>query len=143
MSDIAMNDLLPIKEGLVSGDSPDDVRLLGSKCGGCNEVSIGTNVVCLNCGGNKINSIEFSPTGELWTFTIIRHKPPGEYLGPESFEPFGLGLVELPEGLRIMAPLEGDVDSFQIGDQLEIKHWKLTAADGQVYRAFRFASKSN
>jgi uncharacterized OB-fold protein len=143
MTNLASEELLPVKEGLVSGEGPDDVRLLGSKCESCSEVSIGTNVVCLNCGNDNITSIEFSPTGELWTYTLIRHKPPGEYLGPEPFEPFGLGLVELPEGLRIMAPLEGDIDSFRIGDQLQLKPWILTAADGQKYRAFRFASSSN
>ena len=143
MSDSFNGEISPVKEGLVTGDGANEVRLLGSKCEHCAEVSIGTNPVCLNCGSDRIRPIELSTEGELWTYTIVRHKPPGEYLGPEPFQPFALGLVELPEGLRIMAPLEGDVDAFQIGARLQLKPWMLQAADGKTYRAFRFASVAN
>jgi|SRR6056300_234666 uncharacterized OB-fold protein len=142
MSDLSSGELLPVKEGLVSGAGQDDVRLLGSQCDSCGEVSIGTNSVCLNCGSEEIQSIELSTEGELWTYTIVQHKPPGEYLGPEPFQPFGLGLIELPDGVRIMAPLEGDIVSFEIGAKMELKPWVLKGANGQAYRAFRFASVS-
>lgn len=131
----------PVKKGLVNagGDAADDVRLLGSKCANCGEVSIGTNDVCLNCGGDDIEGLELSSEGELWTYTVIRHKPPGDYLGPDPFEPYALALVELADGVRIMAPLEGDVESFEIGSRLRLVPWMLQAEDGQAYRAFRFA----
>lgn len=134
------NEVLPVRAGLVAaGGEPDEVRLLGSKCENCGEVSIGTNSVCLNCGSDQIGSTELSSEGELWTYTVIRHKPPGDYLGSEPFEPFALGLVELADGVRIMAPLDGDVDSFEIGSRLQLVPWMLTASDGQAYKAFRFA----
>jgi uncharacterized OB-fold protein len=135
------NEIQPIKEGLVigGGESSDDVHLLGSQCENCGEVSIGTNSVCLNCGSDQIEAIKLSSEGELWTYTVIRHKPPGDYIGPEPFEPFALGLVELPDGVRIMSPLEGDVDSFQIGAKLRLAPWILKSKDGTAYRAFRFA----
>lgn len=131
----------PVKKGLVNagGDAADDVRLLGSKCANCGEVSIGTNDVCLNCGGDEIEGLELSSEGELWTYTVIRHKPPGDYLGPDPFEPYALALVELADGVRIMAPLEGDVESFEIGSRLRLVPWMLHVEDGQAYRAFRFA----
>ena len=136
------NVIMPIKDGLVNGGGEpcDDVRLLGSKCEHCGEVSIGTNSVCLNCGGDQIEKIELSADGELWTYTIIRHKPPGEYLGPEPFEPYALGLVELTDGVRIMAPLEGTVDSFEIGSRLQLVPWILQSSDGRTYRAFRYST---
>ncbi len=143
MSNRSNAELLPVKEGLVTGAGKDDVTLLGSKCLACKEVSIGTNPVCLNCGSDQIESIKLSSEGELWTYTVVRHKPPGEYLGPDPFQPFGLGLVELAEGVRIMAPLEGETDAFRIGDKLQLKPWILHAADGKAYRAFRFARKSS
>ena len=131
----------PIRKGLVNagGDIADDVRLLGSKCANCGEVSIGSNDVCLNCGGDDIDQIELSSEGELWTYTVIRHRPPGDYLGPDPFEPYALALVELADGVRIMAPLEGDTESFEIGSQVQLVPWMLQAEDGQVYRAFRFS----
>lgn len=134
-------EILPIRHGLVNGggEDPDEVHLLGSKCKNCGEVSIGSNDVCLNCGGDQIESIELSSEGELWTYTIVRHKPPGEYLGPDPFVPFALGLVELSDGVRIMAPIEGDPDSLEIGSLLRLRPWILKASDGQAYRAFKFA----
>lgn len=139
---IRMDELKPVREGLVAGadDDLDDVRLMGSKCKNCGEVSIGANAVCLNCGSDQIESTELSSEGVLWTYTIIRHKPPGDYLGPDPFQPFALGLVELPDGVRIMAPIEGGVDSLEIGAKVELKPWILQSGDGEAYRAFRFAA---
>ena len=138
---VRIDELKPIKEGLVTSATGDidDIQLLGSKCQNCGEVSIGTNAVCLNCGSDQIEAIELSAEGQLWTYTVIRHKPPGDYLGPDPFEPFALGLVELPDGVRIMSPIEGDVESLQIGAKLRLTPWILQSGDGQAYRAFRFA----
>lgn len=137
---IRLDELRPIREGLVASSTGelDDVQLLGSKCETCDEVSIGTNGVCLNCGGEEIQPITLSSEGVLWTFTVIRHKPPGDYLGPEPFEPFALGLIELPEGVRIMAPIDGSISSLEIGARVSLKPWILQSGDGQAYRAFRF-----
>lgn len=136
-----LDDLLPVKDGLISESAADasEVRLLGSKCADCAEASIGTNSVCLNCGSDQIQSVELSSEGTLWTYTVVRHKPPGDYLGPEPFVPFGLGLVELPEGVRVMAPLEGNIEAFVIGSRLRIVPWILQGKDGKAYKAFKFA----
>ncbi len=138
----AAGKLLPVNEGLVTGtdNEPRDVQLLGSKCDRCGEVSLGANAVCLNCGSDRITGIRLAPEGELWTYTVIRHRPPGGYLGPDPFEPFAIGLVELPDGIRVMAPLAGDVDSFEIGCRLRLEPWILQSRDGPAYRAFRFAA---
>lgn len=140
-NDKRIDDLLPVKDGLVGGSAADasEVGLLGSKCADCAEASIGTNSVCLNCGSDRIQNIELSSEGTLWTYTVVRHKPPGDYLGPEPFVPFALGLVELPEGVRILAPLEGNVDSFEIGSGFRIVPWILQGKDGKAYKAFKFA----
>ena len=138
---VLIGEISPVRQGLVNGggDPSDDVELRGSKCSNCGEVSIGTNSGCLNCGGDKIEHITLAREGRLWTYTVIRHKPPGDYLGPDPFEPYALGLVELPDGVRIMAPLVGDVDDFEIGSRLALVPWILASADGKAYRAFRFA----
>jgi uncharacterized protein len=132
--------LTPVRKGLISEpfDNPAGIRLLGSKCGTCAEVSFGTNPVCLNCGGNDIRSVQLSPEGVLWTFTVVRHKPPGDYRGPQPFVPFGLGLIELPEGIRIMAPLEGDVNSFRVGARMRLKLQVLGTDSSAPLAAFSF-----
>lgn len=58
----------------------------------------------------------------LYSYTIARNRPPGNYVGPDPFQPFAIGLVELPEGLRILAPLtDCDLENLQIGVRLELK----------------------
>jgi len=133
-------EILPIRQGLVNGggDLADQVRLLGSKCADCSEVSIGSNSTCPNCGSENMRSLELASHGVLWTYTVIRHKPPGDYLGPEPFAPFALGLVELPDGVRIMAPIDADIDRLKIGARLSLRTWMLRSRQGQLYRAFRF-----
>ena len=139
---IRIDELNPVREGLITGKEGDinDIQLLGSKCGKCDEVSIGTSSICMNCGSDQMRGMQLSSNGKLWSYTVIRHKPPGEYLGPDPFEPFALGLVELPDGVRIMAPIDGEPGALAIGAKLELKPWILQSDDGQAYRAFRFVA---
>ncbi|PCI53355.1 MAG: nucleotide-binding protein [Alphaproteobacteria bacterium] len=136
-------EILPVKDGLIEFSQEDigGLHLLGSFCNACNEVSMGTNALCMNCGGKEIKTIRLSRDGVLWSYTIIRHRPPGDYLGEDEFKPFGLGLVELDDGIKIMAPMEGAVDAFHIGMKLVLRPWVLVSKDGQNYLAFRYAEQ--
>ena len=79
--------------------------------------------------------------GKLWTYTVIRNRPPGDFKGPSPFEPFGEGHVELPDGIRVLSPLVGNVDSFSIGMRMKFEAYKLYQnADGADVIAFRFAA---
>lgn len=129
-----------VRDGLLLGplDRLDQIRLAGTRCLNCKETALGANRVCLNCGRDEVESIPLSRDGVLWTFTIVRHKPPGDYRGPEPFQPFGLGLVELPDGLRVMSPLAADVSTLKIGAKLSFKPIVQTAADGRETVAFAF-----
>jgi uncharacterized OB-fold protein len=115
-----VRDRVPIREGLLSGPLSclDDVRLSGTTCGSCGETSLGKADVCPNCGRNTVREVSLSDRGVLWSFTVVRHKPPGDYRGPEPFVPFGLGLVELPDGLRVLSPIDCDIDRLTIGLEL-------------------------
>lgn len=131
-----------IRDGLLTEplDDLSKVRLQGSRCRQCNEVTLGRNSLCPNCGGSELEAIPLSDRGELWTYTVVRHKPPGDYRGPEPFRPFGLGLVELPDGLRVMSPIEGDVDSLAVGTPLSLKiSVHHTGPSGEDVVAFAFA----
>jgi uncharacterized OB-fold protein len=68
-----------------------------------------------NCGQSDVSTVALGNVGTLWSFTVIRHRPPGDYRGPTPFAPFGLGLVELTEGLRVLSPIDVDVDALEIG----------------------------
>ncbi|HTI66336.1 MAG TPA: OB-fold domain-containing protein [Caulobacteraceae bacterium] len=131
----------PIREGLLTGplDDLSQVHLCGSRCAACGETSLGTSDICPNCGGTEVTPKALSDLGSLWTYTVVRHKPPGAYHGPDPFQPFALGLVELADGLRVMAPVEADIDSLAIGMPLHIRPYVLrTDEAGREVVAFTY-----
>jgi uncharacterized OB-fold protein len=121
-SELRPSKRVAIREGLFVGplDDLSKVRLQGSRCKHCGEVTLGESRNCPNCGVGDVEPVALSDRGELWTYTVVRHKPPGDYRGPEPFQPFCVGLVELPDGLRVMSPIEGEVDSMKIGTPLRL-----------------------
>ena len=132
---------IPIRDGLLTAplSSLEHVRLVGSKCGGCGETALGTTSSCPNCAGTGIETIPLANVGTLWTYTVIRNRPPGDYRGPSPFVPFGEGLVQLPDGVRVLSPLEGDVDGFAIGMKMRFEAYKLYQNDdGADVIAFKF-----
>lgn len=106
-----------VRSGLLAGDLSDlaSVKLAGSRCRDCNEATLGTSTLCPNCGGDDVAPIALSDRGNVWTYTVVRYKPPGDYKGADPFQPFAMGLIELPEGLRVLAPIGGDVEAVRIG----------------------------
>jgi len=132
---------VPIREGLFKTPlSPaEQVKLIGSKCKGCREISFGKSQTCSNCGGQTLEEIPLSRRGKLWTYTVIRHKPPGDYKGPDPFVPFGLGLVELPEGIRVLSPINCGLEKMNVGMELELEVYPLyTDENKNEVMAFRF-----
>ncbi len=141
MSNVHEQKQVPIREGLFTMPlSPlEQVQLAGSKCHSCGEVSLGKRSTCPNCGNDDIEEIALSRRGKLWSYTVIRHRPPGDYKGPEPFVPFGLGLVDLPEGIKVVAPIDGDVEKLNIGMELELAVYNLyDNEEGNEVIAFKF-----
>ncbi len=141
VSEVVVRERVPIREGLLSGSLSqlDSVRLAGSKCTSCGETSLGKKTICSNCGRDTVREVSLGDHGVLWSFTVVRHRPPGNYKGPEPFVPFGLGLVELPEGLRVLSPIQCDIDKLTIGLELRFKPYIREDAERDVV-AFTFAS---
>ena len=117
----------------------EQVRLLGSKCKACGEVLLGKRFACEHCGGLQMEELPLGRRGKVWTYTVIRHKPPTGYKGPDPFVPFGLGLVELPEGIRVVSPIMGDVEKIHVGMELELEVYPLyTDENNNEVLSFRF-----
>ena len=129
---------IPIREKLLSEplSSLEDVRLLGSRCRDCGEVGLGEVESCQNCAGENMEVIPLSRNGTLWTYTVIRNKPPGDFKGKV---PMGEGLVELPEGIRVKSPIGGDIEALEIGMNLKFVAYELYENEaGEAVIAFRF-----
>ena len=129
-----------IEEGFFASlhGSEADIRLAGTRCTSCGEVFLGRRVVCENCSSMKIETVSFSKGGVLWSYTVIRHPPPPGYQVPGPFKPYVVGLVELPEGIRVMSPIDCDIDQVQIGMKLEAAVYPLYQRDGADVMAFKF-----
>ena len=143
MSNVSNNPAGPrvaIRDGLLAGSLTqlDHVSLAGCKCTSCGETSLGTKSICPNCGRDTVQEIALSRRGVLWSYTVVRHRPPGNYKGPDPFVPFGLGLVELPEGLRVLAPILCDITRLKIGLELDFKPYVRHDEDGRDVVAFAF-----
>jgi uncharacterized OB-fold protein len=68
-----------------------------------------------------------SSRGTLWAFTAVTAAPPG-YRGEV---PYGFGVVELPEGLRVVTRLtEPDPGALRLGQPMEMAVVSLHRDDG-------------
>ncbi len=129
----------PIKEGLF-GWFVDGRRLIGSRCRECGEVTFPANLYCPQCCSETTETVPLSRQGVLYSFTIQRFKPPPPYRGTEPFEPYGVGMIELPEGLRVTSVLqESDPDKLRVGMSMELVITKFFEDDeGNEVLSYKF-----
>jgi benzoylsuccinyl-CoA thiolase BbsA subunit len=90
-------------------------RLIGLQCGRCGQYSIGQQRVCPNCHSNDLKEKALSRRATLYSFSVT-HLPPFGFAAP-----LAVGLVDLPEGLRIWTQLKADdLSQLKIGQELEL-----------------------
>ncbi|HEY1118854.1 MAG TPA: OB-fold domain-containing protein [Acidimicrobiales bacterium] len=85
-----------------------------------------------------VQDVELGPVGTLYAWTFL-HVP---RMGKVSFGDTGgyaVGQVDLPEGVRVQAPLMGSQHDWSIGDQMALTLVPVgTDDDGQELVTFRF-----
>jgi uncharacterized OB-fold protein len=90
---------VPVRAGLfVDGPPP---ALVAGRCGGCGNHHFPRQPVCPYCSAETVEEVLLTGPGRLWVHTAVTAPPPG-YRGEI---PFGFGVVELPEGLRVVGRL--------------------------------------
>lgn len=97
-----MSTPVPVHAGLFEEDADGTVHLLGARCRACGRHHFPRTTTCPYCGSGDVEPVALSDHGTLWGWTAVTAAPPG-YTGPV---PFGFGVVELPEGLRVITRLE-------------------------------------
>ncbi len=139
---------VPIREGLFTWPS-EQPQLIAGRCAACGEVSFPRQDACPGCTERGSEEILLSRRGTLWTWTIQRFPPPSPpYIGPadrESFVPFGVGYVELPEGIRVEGRLTvNDPARLEIGMEMELVLEKfIDDAEGNERVTFAFRPVEN
>lgn len=90
----------PRRLKLTNDDGTEGV-LLGFRCLECDTVIFGPETFCQRCTSVKLEPVELSRTGTLYSYTVVR-VPPAGWPGPV---PYTLGQVELPDGPQVLAEL--------------------------------------
>ncbi len=123
----------PVNDGMYQVDPP---GLLGTRCDDCLHPSFPRTTTCPYCGSVSVTDIVLSAEGALWAWTEVTAPPPG-YQGDV---PYGFGVVQLPEGLRVITRLGGDQDDFAVGLPMTMHVVPLhTEDDGTVVETWEFA----
>jgi len=86
------------------------------KCGGCGELRHPPGPMCPSCDETKPEHVVASGLGEVYSYVVHHHPPvPGHTL------PFVVALVELAEGVRLLAELvDTEPDDVRVGLPVEI-----------------------
>jgi uncharacterized OB-fold protein len=113
---------------LIAG-TPDAPILIGSACRRCGTVTFPRQAGCPRCTSTDVGEHPLARQGTLWSWTIQRFRPKSPpYTGPEAFEPYGVGYVELPGEVRVEARLtESDPARLRIGMAMELTLLEGTA----------------
>ena len=83
-------------------------RLMGSRCKGCGTQYVPPRSICVDCYGSEMEWIEMKGRGRLAAFTCINIPPPFMIAqGYNRKNPYCTGVVELAEGARVDARIEG------------------------------------
>ena len=119
-------------------------KLLGSYCNSCGTTSFPSQASCPRCCSEDVETCELATRGKLWSFTIqgfLPKSPP--YAGeetPETFEPYGVGYVELPGQVRVVGRLKASTPAeLRIGMDMELVFEPFrTDADGAEIITYAF-----
>jgi uncharacterized OB-fold protein len=137
MSSGTSQERIPIHPGLFSMEGEGGGRLLGGVCASCQRVHFPRLATCPYCTAEGCSERPLSPTGTLYLYTTVLNRPPG-YKGEV---PFGFGVVELPEGLRVITRItETELDKLRPGMPMRLVLVPLHSDDqGREVVSYAFA----
>ena len=136
-----MTKTVPVIQGMFE-QTPDGARLCGSKCTGCGAPYFPKTANCHNpaCDDSRIEDAAFGPRGKLWSFAVQYYAPPPPVKYDEPFQPFAMGAVDLPDGLRVLGRISvDDLEKIKIGMDVELVIEPLcTDKDGNDVVSWKF-----
>jgi uncharacterized OB-fold protein len=101
-------------------------KLMGSRCQRCKSLFVPPRSICIKCSGSEMEWVEMRGKGKLAAFTCIFIGPP--FMTKEGYDrkhPYVSGVVELEEGVRVVARIEGvdgsQPETIKIGISLKVE----------------------
>ncbi len=117
-------------------------QLIGSTCGACKATVFPVQDHCPKCSGASMTDVLLPRTGTLIAWTTQGFPPGPPYQGPtgKDFVPFGVGLVQLGDQIRVEGRLtENDPDKLRFGMDVELTMIPFaTDDDGDELITFAF-----
>src|SRR3989304_5079271 len=113
---------VPVAEGLFI-ETAEGPRLLGSRSSICGTPYFPRSAVCHHpeCRESKIEEASFGPRGTLWSCAIQNYPPPAPARYEEPYSPYAVGMVDMPEGLRVLARIStDDPKGVEVGAEVEL-----------------------
>lgn len=98
-------------------------QLIGSQCGGCGATTFPRQDRCPRCSAPDMTELRLPRQGTLVAWTTQGFPPGPPYAGPsgKDFVPFGVGLVQLDDVIRVEGRLtENDPAKLQFGMDVEL-----------------------
>lgn len=123
---------------------PDDApALIGGRCGSCRATTFPVQRRCPGCSSAAMSPENLPRRGTLVAWTTQGFPPGPPYKGPtgKDFVPFGVGLVQLGDVLRVEGRLtENDPAKLTFGMEVELTMIPFaTDAEGDELITFAFA----
>ena len=114
-------------------------KLMGSRCQKCGALFLPPRPICIKCYANDMKWAQMKGKGKLITFTSINIGPPWMVeQGYDRKHPYCSGVVELDEGVRIDARIEGvdasKPETIKIGTPLTVEF--LHRGEGENMKTF-------
>jgi uncharacterized OB-fold protein len=105
-----------VQDGLFRAGEPP--ALLAGRCTVCTNHLFPRADTCTYCAAPDPEPVELTGPGTLWAWTAVTAPPPG-YLGDV---PYGIGVVEFPEGIRVISRLtESDPTTLFLGQSMDLR----------------------
>jgi uncharacterized protein len=121
----------------------DEPQLIGGRCRDCAAVTFPRQASCPRCGTPEMEEHLLPRRGTLWTWTTQEFLPKEPYASGETmetFKPFGVGLVQLGEEVRVEGRLtEADPAKLRIGMEVEVVVVPFRADDEGEVLVYAFA----
>jgi len=75
-------------------------KLIIQKCADCGKHIFYPRICCPHCFSDRVNWVESSGKGTVYSFTIVESNPPSAFIGDL---PYVIALVRLEEGVQMLS----------------------------------------
>jgi uncharacterized protein len=115
-----------------STDEDGTVFLIGGECHDCSQRAFPRPRVCPTCHSEGMDDVRLSRTGVVYAFTSV-------HVAPAGFDsPYVLAYVDLPEDVRVLGQVQGDLDGLAVGGTVEVGLGLIGERDGRPEVSYVF-----